>query len=94
MSQSNVKQYIRVALNGTSFNRYQELKLKFNPFPQIADAHYTQACLRLQELGGEPIPDVDYIRQKLKGFSDEFVDLCCRNFKKGEYVEFIVFWSV
>jgi hypothetical protein len=45
-------------------------------------------------LGGDPIPDVDYIRRHLEGWSDEFIELCCEQFKPGEYVEFLVTWPV
>ena len=41
-------------------------------------------------LGGDPIPDEVYIRRRLEGWSTEFVDLCCAQFRPGESVEFDV----
>lgn len=87
---------IRVELNGTAENPYHKLGLTQNPFPLIPQAQYSGACLRLQSLGGDPIPHdraEAYIREKLSGFSQEFVDLCVSRFKPGEVVEFEVSWG-
>lgn len=81
---------ITVRLNGTDTNPYSKWGLRCNPFPQIGRAEYDAAERRLNSLGGEPIPDTDYIRHTLKGFSSEFIELCCSNFRKGEYIEFLV----
>lgn len=81
---------LTVALNGTKVNPYAKMGLKQNPFPQIAKYEYTAHMLKLQSLGGEPIPDVAHIKRVLQGWSPEFVALCCRNFKPGEYVVFDV----
>jgi hypothetical protein len=78
-----------VCLNGTDTNPYVELGLTQNPFPQIAEYEYTAQILHLQALGGMPIPDVDYIRRHLTGWSPEFVEGCCKRFRKGEYVKFV-----
>ena len=81
---------LRIALNGTDQNPYHKYGLTQNPFPQIAQAEYVNPVLIIQSLGGDPIPDTDYIRKKLKGFSKEFVELCCSRFVKGAMVEFEV----
>jgi len=81
---------LKVELNGTNKNPYHKFGLSQDPFPQISEYEKSRACLRLQSLGGNPIPDVEYIRDTLKEFSDEFVNLCCLRFKKGEYVTFEV----
>jgi len=81
---------LEVVLNGTDTNPYHKLGLTQNPFPQLGKAQYDQHVLALQSLGGNPIPDTDYIRKVLKGWSAEFVDLCCKTFRKGEMVKFTV----
>ena len=81
---------LHVALNGTDTNPFHKLGLSQNPFPQIPKHGYVGVCLHLQQLGGDPIPNKQYIRDHLKGWSEEFIDLCCSKFKKGEYVEFDV----
>ena len=80
----------KVVLNGTDINPYHKLGLSQNPFPQIADYKYSGEMLHIQKLGGDPVPDTDYIRNHLKGFSPEFIEGCCSRFKKGEMVEFMV----
>lgn len=82
-----------VRLNGTDENPFHKFGMTQNPFPQVARYEYTRHLLRLQKLGGDPIPDTDYIRRTLTGFSEEFVDLCCTRFKKGEMVEFEVYFE-
>ncbi len=76
---------ILVSLNGTEENPYAAWGLKQDPFPQLGKAEYDRHCLHLQKLGGDPIPNVDYIRRHLHGWSQEFVELCCREFRPGEY---------
>jgi hypothetical protein len=85
---------LRVALNGLAVNPYHALGLTQNPFPQLGKAEYDYHVLRVQSLGGDPIPDAGHIRRHLKGFSSEFVDLCVRKFEKGSYVEFDVYWPI
>lgn len=84
---------LTVKLNGTDTNPFHKYGVSQNPFPQIPDARWTGACLRLQKLGGDPIPDTDYIRRVLDGFNPEFVDLCCNKFVKGEMVTFDVYFN-
>lgn len=82
---------LEVILNGTAVNPYAPLGLTQNPFPQIPDYSVAQACIMLQKLGGEQIPDTDYIRKTLEGsFSEEFIELCCRNFVPDQLVKFEV----
>ena len=84
---------IKVSLNGTNNNPYHKYGLRQNPFPQIAEHKYYAACMHLQALDGDPIPDTDFIRRHLAGwFSQEFIDLCCIKFVKGEIVQFEVEW--
>lgn len=85
-----MKMLMKVALNGTNENPYHKYGLTQNPFPQLANAEYQSGCLRVQSLGGDPIPNVEYIREKLEGMTEEFIDLCCSQFRKGEYVTFMV----
>lgn len=77
-----------VVLNGTDTNPYHQWGLKQNPFPQIARYEYASHLLHLAKLGGDPIPDTDYIRKHLEGWLPAFIDLCCKNFRKGEVVKF------
>jgi hypothetical protein len=93
MTPGKNRRYVTVCLNGTDKNPFAHLGLKQNPFPQIAEAEYTPGCLAIQKLGGEPIPDVDYIRKVLEGFSPEFIELCCQRYEKGKLVEFQVYFD-
>ena len=79
-----------VTLNGTDENYWHKLGLTQNPFPLIPQAELYAQSMILSKLGADPIPDTDYIRDALKGWSSEFVELCCKMFKKGEIVRFTV----
>jgi len=79
-----------VRLNGTTTNPFHQWELSQNPFPQIAKYENSSHLLYLQKLGAEPIPNVEFIREYLKGWSEEFIRLCCDKFKKGECVVFDV----
>lgn len=80
-----------VILNGTDKNSFHPAGgLSQNPFPQIAKYEYAAHILQVQKLAGDPIPDTDYIRKVLQGFSEEFVEGCCSRFRKGEIVRFTV----
>jgi hypothetical protein len=79
---------LKVVLNGTSENPYHKMGLKQNPFTQTGKAEYDDTALR--KLGSDPIPSTDYIREVLVGWSQEFIDLCCRQFVPGEIVRFEV----
>lgn len=82
------KHTMTVELNGTSENPYHRLGLTQNPFPQVGKHEWNLMVLQVQKLGGDPIPDVQYIRDTLKGFTPEFIELCCNNFRKGQMVTF------
>lgn len=79
---------IQVELNGTSVNPFHALGLTQNPFPQIADYKMSSHLVHLQKLAADPIPDVEHIRRHLRGWSPEFIELCCKMFKPGEMVVF------
>ena len=82
-----------VSLNGTATNPWRKYGLTQNPFPAVARHEYAAASLRMQSLGGDPIPHdraEQYIRERLTGFSEEFAALCVEKFKPGEYVTFTV----
>lgn len=81
---------IEISLNGTKENPFHKLGLSCNPFPQTGTTGYDAACMILQSLGADPIPNKEYIREKLKGFGQELIDLCCEQYKEGEYVKFTV----
>lgn len=83
-----------VNLNGTDSNPFHRYGLTQNPFPQLARAETDRQILRMQALGGDPIPDTDYIRTFLAGYcSDEFIDGCVARFRKGEMVTFEITWK-
>jgi hypothetical protein len=86
-----------VRLNGTSENPWTPYGLTQNPFPQVAEYGFVAGCLAVQSLEGEPIPHdraEAYIRERLKGFSDEFVDGVVKRFVPGQMVEFEVAFPV
>jgi hypothetical protein len=82
-----------VRLNGTDTNPFHQFGVTQNPFPQLAKREYDGALRHLGKLGADPIPDPDHIRRHLVGFSEEFVNLCCARFWKGEMVEFEVYFE-
>jgi hypothetical protein len=79
-----------VRLNGTDKNPFHPFGLNQNPFPQISKQEYVGYVLHIQALGGDPIPDTDYIRNHLKGWDPGFVEGLCSRFVKGEMAEFLV----
>lgn len=79
---------VTVKLNGTSTNPYVKMGFKRNPFPVIAKAEYAAFDQLLGDLASEPIRDVEHLRTRLAGCSKEFVDLCCEQFKSGEFAKF------
>src|SRR5689334_15285804 len=96
-SSGGIEMQIRVELNGTKVNHWHKLGLTQNPFPQIARAEYTGACIRLQSLGGDPIPEgraAAYIRERLEGFTEEFINLCIQQYRPGAMVRFIATWPM
>jgi hypothetical protein len=81
---------ITVDLNGTAVNPYHLYGLKQNPFSQLSKSEYDSAIMTIQSLGADPIPNIYYIRERLKGFSDEFVELCVSKYIPGKMVSFTV----
>lgn len=82
---------IKVYLNGTDTNPFHKFGLTQNPFPQTAKHEWDAACLRLQALGGDPIPNRQYIRDHLRGWvSDELINLCVDRFEQGKMVKFVI----
>ena len=82
-----------VTINGTDKNPWPEMGLKQNPFPQIPKAELMSYMASLARLDADPIEDASQIRQILKGWSQEFVELCCTRFVLGERVRFVVEWG-
>jgi hypothetical protein len=86
---------IVVSLNGTDQNPFNKLGLTQNPFGQVNKSETDEAERVLNSLGADPIPTENaetYIREKLQGFSPEFVDLCVKQFRPGKIVKFKVKW--
>lgn len=84
---------VRIELNGTDTNPWHKFGLTQNPFPQLARMETDRYVLRWQGLGGDPIPDADYIRSHLKGYAtQELIELCVASFRKGTLVKFIITW--
>jgi len=81
---------LMVKLNGTKLNPFHQLGLKQNPFPQLGIAELDQHMRTLSVLAADPIPNTDYIRKTLSGWSSEFVELCCQQFRPGEMATFMV----
>jgi hypothetical protein len=81
---------LEVRLNGTDENPWHKMNLRMNPFPQIAKHELNGAMMQLNSLDGDPITGPDDIRNRLSGWSDEFVDRCIEQFKPGERVRFVV----
>lgn len=79
---------LTVHLNGTNENPWHKYGLTQNPFPQIAEYRYSAACLQMQALDGEPIKSLYDIHQRLRGWSEEFIELCCDAYIPGESVSF------
>lgn len=89
-----MRKTLKISLNGTASNPYFVYGLTQNPFPQLGEYRYDAFEDLMASLGGDPIPDTTYIRTKLTGFvSQELVELCCQNFRKGEIVKFMITWD-
>ena len=79
-----------VRLNGTDKNPWNKYGLTQNPFPQIGKAEFNTGESAVRALDGEPIKGPNDIRERLKGFTPEFIQLCIDNFKPGERTAFEV----
>jgi hypothetical protein len=85
---------LRVVINGTSENRWHRYRLQRNPFPQLGHVEWHAAEMMVASLDGDPITSEQDIRDRLPGFSPEFVELCCARYVPGERVAFLVCWKV
>lgn len=81
-----------VRLNGTNGNPYHKMGLTMNPFPQHGQAEHNEMDMRIQALAGDPIKDTNDLKKRLAGFTQEFIDICLREFVPGKMVEFTVTW--
>ncbi len=79
-----------VSLNGTDTNPFTKLGLTQNPFPVIAKGGYESVNNTLADLEARPIKDLDDIRARLQGWSDEFIEGCVDKFIPGKMVRFTV----
>ena len=78
-----------VRLNGTDKNPYLDLYgLVQNPFPQVAKYEYMAFCHLLNNLAAIPIPNESVLLHRLKGCTQEFIDLCVSLYEPGKMVEF------
>jgi hypothetical protein len=85
---------VPVQLNGTNFNPYAAMGFKSNPFPTIPKAEFTWANAMLADLRSKPIKDTDDLRKRMKGCSEELIELCVSKFQKGAIVTFSVAFPI
>lgn len=87
-----------VTINGTNKNPWNRWGLKCNPFPQTGKAEFWKWDQVLQALDSDPIKDLGELKERLRPFvgpeAQEFVDLCCQQFRPGERVSFEVRFPV
>lgn len=81
---------IVVTINGTDVNPWHRMNLRQNPFPQIPKAELSGAMQQLNSLDADPIRGPDDIRERLAGWSEEFVQACIASYKPGERTRFRV----
>jgi hypothetical protein len=79
---------IKITINGTDTNPHLRYGLIQNPFPQIAKAEYNWLDTAINSLAGDPVKDVADIRRRLRGCSEEFINLVCNKYVPGEKVTF------
>lgn len=84
--------FVKVTLNGGPTNVWLRWQLTANPFPAIPKAEFAVANRMLRELDSDPLTSVDDIRRILSGCSEEFIELCCREFVAGKRISFGVSW--
>lgn len=83
-----------VKINGTNNNPWHKMFLTKNPLPQMPRAELMPHMQALAKLDADPIKDTSQIRQILGDlFTNEFIELCCNQFKLGERVGFYVHFS-
>jgi hypothetical protein len=78
---------ITVRINGTDENPWGCYGLKIKPFPQTG---IRELQVMLASLDGEPVRSAADIRKRLRGCSDELVDLCVQQWMPGQRVEFTI----
>lgn len=81
---------LEVILNGTDTNPFSVYGLTQNPFSQWANASYDHWIMQLQQLGADPIKSEEDIRDKLRVWSSEFIELCVGKFVLGRIVKFTI----
>jgi hypothetical protein len=79
---------MRVRINGTGRNPWHRLNLQQNPFPQIGRAEFEEGERRIHSLDGDPVRSPQDIRERLEGFSEEFVTGCIERWRPGQRTEF------
>ena len=84
---------IEVRINGTDENPWLRMGLRQNPFPQVGKAEYDAGERMLNSLDAEPIKSPDDIRERLKGFDPEFIELCIKHYEPGKRTKFTVKWE-
>jgi len=79
-----------VTINGTDVNPWVKYGLRQNPFPQLGKHEFNPAERQVASLDGEPVRSAADIRERLRGFTPEFVDLCIASYLPGERIRFTV----
>lgn len=79
-----------VTINGTDSNRWNRLGMTQNPFPQLGKSEYDIGEMQIASLDADPVTGPDDIRQRLRGFSDEFIEGCISRYTPGERVRFTI----
>jgi len=85
-----MKYTVKIRLNGLDHNPWHRMGFKQNPFPQIAKAEYDVAMRMVNSLDADPILGPDDIRERLKGCSQELIDICIAKFEPGKRVTFYI----
>ena len=83
---------MKVTINGTNKNPFIRLGLTCNPFPQLGEYSLDAGEHPVNLLASTQIVSTSQIQSILKGFTPEFVNLCCHKFAPDEVVEFTVHW--
>ena len=83
---------MKVIINGTNKSVFAGLGLTCNPFPQIGKYETDSRERRIKLLSSTQIVSTSQIQSILKGFTPEFVNLCCHKFTPDEVVELTVHW--
>jgi hypothetical protein len=84
---------VEVILNATGINPYARWGLRCNPFPAIATYGYAAANALLADLAARPIASQTDLRDRLKGCSAQFLELCVRYYRPGKRTRFYVEWT-